>query len=724
MSDNISNSTSNLSTSETDCCCSIECCKSCIKMQKTIASQKEKIDELTLELEQFRCKGTEKLARFVLIPNKISNVDSLKICCEDNCLKKDLLYASCASTNGYVNVRYDGKIRYYLAKEKGKNNLIMTYSQNSFNKKDCYSKRYSLFYFEVKMVKETDKQCNAILGFDTKTVGIFLCNDNSKWDDYQKFNWKDGDVFGCGAIFQPNERSHTIVFFTKNGQKIGKNNWIFLAAQNQFTREKCYYLRYSLFYYEVKMIKETDKQCHASIGFDANPAKIFLCNDDAAWPHCPKLSWKNGDVFGCGVIFQPNKPSSTIAFFTKNGEKIGNKILLEIDALYPLIGLSACSVEVNFGYDLALKPFIYDVKTHLKLFIFHKMSYESDVIYSWGSTEPKCCCPIQCCCQKMIKMEAKLKKENENLKVKNLDLTEAIWKLHLGQATTLAHFVLIPNKIISINETSTCCDKKCINTNLITGTCKFKYGYVNVRYDGKLKYFLSEELIDKNNWIRLYAQNAFTREKCYYKRYSLFYYEVKMIKETDKLCWTFSISFFKGNQILLEEIDKLIPTIDLKAISVEVNFGYDLETKPFIYDARSKLKAELEEYRSKKLALFVYIPNKLTDIYYSVEKNTCCENKCINKDLNKGFCVSKNGYINVRNDGTINIICLKEKPNEKSYIIVFFTKNGKKIGNNIFLEEIDELLPCIGLDAISVEVNFGYDLVTKPFIYDVNKHFC
>ncbi|KAF7640134.1 hypothetical protein Mgra_00000580, partial [Meloidogyne graminicola] len=227
-------------------------------MEQTINSLEEKNTELNSELEQLR-KETNKLARFVLIPNKISYVYNGNSCCEKNCINKNLNKGSCISKNGYINVQIDGKIKYYLTKEK-ENKWISLHTKTSVKRADCYSQRYSLFYFEVKMIKETDNFCYAGIGYNNDSSKIYLYNGTGNWNAFQKFSWKDGDVFGSGVVFQPNEKAYIIVFFTKNGQKIG------------------------------------------------NP--IFL---------------------------------------------------EEIDHLYPFIGLKACSVETNFGYDLATKPFVYDV---------------------------------------------------------------------------------------------------------------------------------------------------------------------------------------------------------------------------------------------------------------------------------------------------------------------------------------------------------------------------
>ncbi|CAK5067768.1 unnamed protein product [Meloidogyne enterolobii] len=54
---------------------------------------------------------------------------------------------------------------------------------------------------------------------------------------------------------------------------------------------------------------------------------------------------------------------------------------------------------------------------------------------------------------------------------------------------------------------------------------------------------------------------------------------------------------------------------------------------------------------------------------------------------------------------------------------VFFTQNGKQIGKSILLKEnFDSYIICVLLRCCFVEANFGNDLKTKPFKYDISKH--
>nr|CAD2171647.1 unnamed protein product [Meloidogyne enterolobii] len=61
------------------------------------------------------------------------------------------------------------------------------------------------------------------------------------------------------------------------------------------------------------------------------------------------------------------------------------------------------------------------------------------------------------------------------------------------------------------------------------------------------------------------------------------------------------------------------------------------------------------------------------------------------------------------------------KRNKFPYI--FFTQNGKQIGKATLLKNnFDTYETFVWLQCCSVEANFGSDLETKPFKYDILKH--
>ncbi|CAK5067761.1 unnamed protein product [Meloidogyne enterolobii] len=62
------------------------------------------------------------------------------------------------------------------------------------------------------------------------------------------------------------------------------------------------------------------------------------------------------------------------------------------------------------------------------------------------------------------------------------------------------------------------------------------------------------------------------------------------------------------------------------------------------------------------------------------------------------------------------------KMNEE-FPYVFFTQNGKQIGKATLLKDnSDSYNPYVMVVSCSVEANFGNDLETKPFKYDISKH--
>ncbi|CAK5052551.1 unnamed protein product [Meloidogyne enterolobii] len=57
------------------------------------------------------------------------------------------------------------------------------------------------------------------------------------------------------------------------------------------------------------------------------------------------------------------------------------------------------------------------------------------------------------------------------------------------------------------------------------------------------------------------------------------------------------------------------------------------------------------------------------------------------------------------------------------YPYVFFIKNGKQIGKAVLLKEnFKSYKPYVRLESCSIEANFGNDLDSKPFNYDISKH--
>nr|CAD2186156.1 unnamed protein product [Meloidogyne enterolobii] len=53
---------------------------------------------------------------------------------------------------------------------------------------------------------------------------------------------------------------------------------------------------------------------------------------------------------------------------------------------------------------------------------------------------------------------------------------------------------------------------------------------------------------------------------------------------------------------------------------------------------------------------------------------------------------------------------------------IFFTRNGEQIGKAILLDNFDSYQPNVDSKCYSIETNFGNDLKTKPFKYDIFEH--
>ncbi|CAK5052463.1 unnamed protein product [Meloidogyne enterolobii] len=53
---------------------------------------------------------------------------------------------------------------------------------------------------------------------------------------------------------------------------------------------------------------------------------------------------------------------------------------------------------------------------------------------------------------------------------------------------------------------------------------------------------------------------------------------------------------------------------------------------------------------------------------------------------------------------------------------VFFTQNGNQIGKGILKDNFNSYKPYVDLYRCSIEANFGNNLESKPFNYDISKH--
>ncbi|CAK5075780.1 unnamed protein product [Meloidogyne enterolobii] len=250
------------------------------------ASYEKNMGELKNKLE--RLSKNCKRACFVQIKNKWYKVLNTS-CCANECLD-EMTNTKCVKGNGFVKLIDDENIKYINCDDKGFNKCVTVHTENTFTKPKEECTNYSLFYFEIKVKIEGEKN-----GYNT-WLNIGLRNDN---EDLISLVAEDGVI--------ENEK------------------------------------------YEVFKLEE--------------------------------FSWNDGDIFGCGLVYPPTEKMPKklpYIFFTQNGNQIGKAILLKenFDSYEPTVRTRCCSVEANFGNDLEAKPFCYDITKH---FVIKEFYEDSDV---------------------------------------------------------------------------------------------------------------------------------------------------------------------------------------------------------------------------------------------------------------------------------------------------------------------------------------------------------
>nr|CAD2132106.1 unnamed protein product [Meloidogyne enterolobii] len=178
---------------------------------------------------------------------------------------------------------------------------------------------------------------------------------------------------------------------------------------------------------------------------------------------------------------------------------------------------------------------------------------------------------------------------------------------------------------------------------------------------------------------------------------------------------------------------------EAKCINTEKPVGFDKSTTIYAENSFNKPKD------SSNYSLFYYevkYISKIKEEKINYRKiSVALENSSNNYarlDFETDF--SKNIWFNVQNqknqDGVLRLknilwnnndifgcglVYPPSTTNDFSYI--FFTHNGKQIGNPILLNDnCDGYKPYIRIQCCSVETNFGKDLKAKPFAFDFSKH--
>nr|CAD2183513.1 unnamed protein product [Meloidogyne enterolobii] len=170
------------------------------------------------------------------------------------------------------------------------------------------------------------------------------------------------------------------------------NRYVEVYVENNFAKleENC--INYSLFYFEIKVKREGDNPAHnwIKIGLEnINKAVINLLpvygiieNERCEVFKLEEFSWNDGDIFGCGLVYPPTdklaKKLPYISLLKMETKLVSKAVLLKdnYDSYEQVVWLRCCSVEANFGNNLEIKPFCYDITKHFVLKEFYE---DSDV---------------------------------------------------------------------------------------------------------------------------------------------------------------------------------------------------------------------------------------------------------------------------------------------------------------------------------------------------------
>ncbi|CAK5068199.1 unnamed protein product [Meloidogyne enterolobii] len=138
-------------------------------------------------------------------------------------------------------------------------------------------------------------------------------------------------------------------------------------------------------------------------------------------------------------------------------------------------------------------------------------------------------------------------------------------------------------------------------------------------------------------------------------------------------------------------------------------FNYSL----YYFEIKCKFEVDLNDYKWMSIGL-----NNCTNNYIEFSASFAT----VHNEKNEGF---ELGNISWNNNDIFGCGLVYPPTNvTDAFPYVFFTHNGKQIGKACLLKERNiSYKPFVELKICSIEANFGDDLETKPFTYDISKHF-
>nr|CAD2174015.1 unnamed protein product [Meloidogyne enterolobii] len=133
----------------------------------------------------------------------------------------------------------------------------------------------------------------------------------------------------------------------------------------------------------------------------------------------------------------------------------------------------------------------------------------------------------------------------------------------------------------------------------------------------------------------------------------------------------------------------------------------------YYFEVKCKFNYSDEKYKRLQISL----KSSITDKYIAFFASS----STIHNEENKSFNLAPISWNNNDTFGCGLVYPPTNMTNEFPY--VFFTQNGKQIGKAILIkDDFCKCEPSIYIRHCSIKVNFGNDLLNKPFIYSISKH--